>query len=154
MHSSCVTDGGNGPQYGQQPMGTPGVSAMVDLSPDALEIAFKWTPVLLGKELKPEDYPITDLPPVIRKAVEEVQADVQAPITLVAACAFSVVSAAAQARWDVQRDAVVTSIGRSHHFKAIRERNLTARKSGRRPPILQSDLQKFLESLPVYEVAR
>lgn len=62
----------------------------------------------LRKELKPEDYPVTDLPPVIRKAVEEVQAYVQAPVALVAACALSVVSAAVQARFDVRRDAVLT----------------------------------------------
>ena len=85
---------------------------MVDLTAEGI-VDFtmhriKWNPVPLRKDLRPEDYPIADLPHLIRDAVEEVQAYVQAPMALVAACALSVVSAAVQARFDVQRDPMLT----------------------------------------------
>ncbi|WP_291388706.1 helix-turn-helix domain-containing protein [Devosia sp.] len=46
-----------------------------------------------------------------------------------------------------------SGIGRSMIFKAMREGKLRARKSGRRNIILYADLMKYLESLPVREVA-
>lgn len=66
-----------------------------------------WHPQPLRREVRPEEYPIADLPPVIADAVREVQAYVQAPMAMVAACALSVVSAAVQTRFGVQRDAVL-----------------------------------------------
>ena len=48
-----------------------------------------------------------------------------------------------------EQAATLTGMCRSNVFKAIREGKLSARKLGRRTLILQSDLQKFLESLPV-----
>lgn len=83
---------------------------MVSLNPQDLDdglLRIKWNPVPLRKDLKPEEYPLAYLPPIIRNAVEEVQAYVQAPVALVAACALSVVSAAVQARYDIQRDAIL-----------------------------------------------
>lgn len=84
---------------------------MADLTPEGLaDFAvnrIKWNPVPLRKDLRPEEYPVADLPPVIQAAVEEVQAYVQAPMALVAACALSVVSAAVQARFDIQRDVMM-----------------------------------------------
>jgi Protein of unknown function (DUF3987) len=85
---------------------------MADLTPEGLadfaQNRIKWNPVPLRKDLRPEEYPVADLPPLIRDAVMEVQAYVQAPLALVAACALSVVSAAVQARFDVQRDPMLT----------------------------------------------
>lgn len=66
-----------------------------------------WHPQPLRRETRPEEYPIADLPPVIADAVREVQAYVQAPMAMVAACALSVVSAAVQTRFGVQRDALL-----------------------------------------------
>ncbi len=51
----------------------------------------------------PEPYPIDALPDTIRAAVEEVGAFVKAPVPMVATCAISAVSLAAQAHYDVQR---------------------------------------------------
>ena len=82
-----------------------------NLTPEGLadtERRIKWNPVPLRKELKPEEYPLAELPPIIKEAVEEVQGYIQAPVALVAACALSVVSTAVQARFDIQRDAILS----------------------------------------------
>ena len=79
-----------------------------------------WDPKPLRRDLRPAEYPVADLPPIIRDAVEEVQAYVQAPMALVAACALAVVSAAVQARLDVRRDAVLTGPS-SLYFMTIAE---------------------------------
>jgi len=60
-------------------------------------------PQQLIAKIEPEPYPLDALPPAIRAAVEEVQPFVQAPIPLVAGCALSALSLAAQAHIDVQR---------------------------------------------------
>lgn len=84
---------------------------MADITPEGLRKAqegAKSNPVPLRKELKPEPYPLVDLPPIIRDAVEEVQAYVQAPTALVAASALSVVSTAVQPLFDIRRDAILS----------------------------------------------
>jgi excisionase family DNA binding protein len=43
----------------------------------------------------------------------------------------------------------LTTLGRDSIYKAIRARHLPARKLGRRTLILATDLQRFLEKLPV-----
>ena len=45
--------------------------------------------------------------------------------------------------------AAIAGIGRSTLYAAIRDRRLVARKIGRRTIILVSDLQNWLQSLPV-----
>ena len=84
---------------------------MANIRDEALESFIQSLPwkqaVPLRKELKPDDYPLHNLPSVIADAVREVQAYVQAPMAMVAACALAVVSAAVQARFDVRRDAVL-----------------------------------------------
>lgn len=67
-----------------------------------------WKPRPLRREFRPEEYPVADMPPVIGDAVREVQAYTQAPMAMVAACALSVVSAAVQTRYGVQRDTVLS----------------------------------------------
>jgi hypothetical protein len=115
---------------------------MADITPQGLadfaQQSFKWNPVPLRKELKPEEYPLTDLPQIIKDAVEEVQACVQAPLALVAACALSVVSAAMQARFDIQRNAILS--GPSSLFF------LTVAESGERKSVID---KLFME--PLYE---
>ncbi len=66
-----------------------------------------WKPRPLRREFRPEEYPVAYMPPVIVEAVREVQAYTQAPMAMVAACALSVVSAAVQTRYGVQRDAAL-----------------------------------------------
>jgi hypothetical protein len=51
----------------------------------------------------PQEYPLDELPPLIRNAVEEVCGFVKAPVPLVAMSALSSISVAAQAHSDVQR---------------------------------------------------
>ena len=64
----------------------------------------KWPePLPLVAEVATEPYPTDALPERIREAVEEVQAFVQAPVSLVASCALSAVSLAVQAQADVKR---------------------------------------------------
>ena len=107
---------------------------MAKLTPEGLDNfmqAAPWNPVPLRKDLKPEDYPLADLPVIVRDAVEEVQAYVQAPTALVAACALSVVSAAIQARFDIRRDSVMSGPS-SLYF-------LTVAESGER----KSQIDKF-----------
>ena len=58
---------------------------------------------LLAK-IDPQDYPIDDLPPLIRCAVEEVCEFIKAPAPLVAMSALAALSVAIQAHTDVQRD--------------------------------------------------
>ncbi|MEQ1771464.1 MAG: helix-turn-helix domain-containing protein [Devosia sp.] len=53
----------------------------------------------------------------------------------------------------IEQAVEVTGIGRSKMFEAVREGKLLARKSGSRTIVLYSDLIKFIESLPVREVA-
>lgn len=61
-------------------------------------------PASLVTRLAPEAYPLEALPGVLRAAVAEVQAYVQAPVALVASSALASLSLAAQAHIDVQRD--------------------------------------------------
>ncbi|WP_417309853.1 YfjI family protein [Devosia sp.] len=63
-----------------------------------------WNPRPLRRELRPLDYPIESLPPLIADAIREVQGYVQAPMAMTAACALSVVSVAVQHLFDVRRD--------------------------------------------------
>lgn len=74
----------------------------------ALEVASKpggdWPePVPLAVKTPCEPYPADALPDTIRRAVEEVQGFVKAPLPLIAGCALSAVSVAVQALYDVSR---------------------------------------------------
>lgn len=60
-------------------------------------------PSPLNPESKPQPYPLDALPPVLRAAIEEVQAFVQAPLPLVVCSALAALSTAAQAYVDVER---------------------------------------------------
>jgi len=60
-------------------------------------------PQPLTAKIDPLPYPLDALPGIIGAAVAEVQAFVQAPAALVASCAMSAVSVAAQALYDVER---------------------------------------------------
>jgi len=60
-------------------------------------------PQPLAAKIEPEEYPRDALPDLIRAAVEEVQAFVQAPIPLVASSALAALSLACQAHIDVKR---------------------------------------------------
>ncbi|MFZ1773580.1 MAG: YfjI family protein, partial [Rhizobiaceae bacterium] len=83
---------------------------MVKITPEALDEFQRsnpWKPRPLRQEVRPEEYPVAYMPPVIAEAVREVQAYTQAPMAMVAACALSVVSAAVQTRYGVQRDAAL-----------------------------------------------
>ena len=62
-------------------------------------------PVELINKIKPEDYPIDCLPPILRDAVVDVQDFVQAPISLVACSAMSSLSLAVQGYINVKRAA-------------------------------------------------
>ena len=53
----------------------------------------------------------------------------------------------------VEEAAALSAIGRTRIFAAIKDGKLKARKFGRRTVILATDLQAFLDSLPVKEVA-
>jgi putative DNA primase/helicase len=61
-------------------------------------------PVSLRSAESAADYPIGDLPDIIRDAVEEVAEGTQAPISMIAASALSVVSSCVQGLASVQRD--------------------------------------------------
>lgn len=74
---------------------------------DFLTTGIKWNPQPLRRYERPEPYPVEQLPPIIREAVEEVGGYVQAPPALVAASALSAVSAAIQTRFSIQRDAAL-----------------------------------------------
>lgn len=62
-------------------------------------------PEALTTAQDPMPYPVQALPEVLREAVQEVQAFVQAPMALVACSALSVLSVAAQGLVNVRRDA-------------------------------------------------
>jgi putative DNA primase/helicase len=62
-------------------------------------------PEPLTTPLDPTPYPVDALPPLLREAVLEVQAFVQAPTALVACSALSTLSVAAQGLVNVRRDA-------------------------------------------------
>lgn len=53
----------------------------------------------------------------------------------------------------MEEAAALSAIGRTRIYAAVRDGKLKARKFGRRTVILATDLQAFLESLPVREVA-
>lgn len=61
------------------------------------------SPQPLLSKTDPEEYPIDALPDTIRKAIEEVQSFVKAPISLVASSALATLSVAIQAHVDVKR---------------------------------------------------
>jgi excisionase family DNA binding protein len=48
----------------------------------------------------------------------------------------------------IQEAAAVSSIGQTSLYKAIRDKQLTARKYGTRTVITRTDLQAFLDTLP------
>lgn len=50
--------------------------------------------------------------------------------------------------YSVSEAAQVAALGRSTVYEAIRHRELTARKAGRRTVILAADLAAWLQSLP------
>lgn len=68
------------------------------------EDAWKLKHLPLRMDVRPDDYPIDYLPPLIMNAVEEVAADTQAPVALIAASALSIVSTAVQSYVSVERD--------------------------------------------------
>lgn len=84
---------------------------MVDVTPEGIDEFMKksvaWNPRPLRRQTRPEEYPLSNLPPLIANAVREVQDYVHAPMAMVAACALSVVSSAVQSRFDIRRDAVL-----------------------------------------------
>lgn len=57
------------------------------------------------------------------------------------------------AAYDLATAVAVSGIGRTRLYAYIKAKKLKARKAGRRTVILASDLQAFLDSLPVMEVA-
>ena len=67
------------------------------------------TPQPLTAKIESEDYPLDALPEILRAAVEEVRAFVQAPVAMVAASALSAVSLAVQALYDVERASGLSS---------------------------------------------
>lgn len=67
-------------------------------------VAEPWPePEPLVKQVQESPYPLDALPVLMREAVQEVQGFTQAPLSMVAACALSAVSLAAQAHGDVER---------------------------------------------------
>jgi excisionase family DNA binding protein len=58
---------------------------------------------------------------------------------------------AARTAYSVAEVMVQSGLGRDTIYKAIHQGRLKARKLGRRTVVLASDLQAFLESLPVME---
>jgi hypothetical protein len=64
-----------------------------------------WTPLSLHDvDLKAEPYPINALPPILRDAVIEVQAFVQAPISIVALAGLAELALAGQGQANIKRD--------------------------------------------------
>lgn len=59
---------------------------------------------LTGQTRKPEPYPLEDMPGELREAIKEVQETSQAPLAMVATCALSTLSLAAQGLARVERD--------------------------------------------------
>ncbi|MER8567552.1 hypothetical protein NKH85_16340 [Mesorhizobium sp. M0924] len=55
--------------------------------------------------------------------------------------------------FSIEKAAELSCLGRTRLFMAIKDGHLRARKFGRRTVILPADLQAFLSSLPVREVA-
>jgi hypothetical protein len=55
--------------------------------------------------------------------------------------------------YDLATAVAVSGIGRTRLYAYIKAKQLKARKAGRRTVILASDLQAFLDSLPVIEAA-
>lgn len=84
---------------------------MADLNPAAIDnflmTGVGWNPQPLRRYERADEYPVQSLPAAIADAVEEVAGYVKAPVAMVAACALSVVSAAVQTRFSVQRDAAL-----------------------------------------------
>ena len=78
--------------------GLPGTEAIGDTEAQAWQ---ELQPLI--SKIDPEPYPMDALPPVVRCAVEEVQAFVKAPVTLVAQSALAAMSLAIQAHNDVER---------------------------------------------------
>ena len=58
---------------------------------------------------------------------------------------------AARTAYSIAETMAQSGLGRDTIYKAIHEGKLKARKLGRRTVVLASDLQAFLESLPVME---
>ncbi len=67
--------------------------------------ASTWKPRTLRKLLARDQFPVELLPSIIRSAVSEATAYIQAPSAMVAGCALSAVSGAVQTRFAVRRDA-------------------------------------------------
>ncbi|WP_188074599.1 YfjI family protein [Pusillimonas sp. ANT_WB101] len=82
-------------------------TAAIDGSMPGLWMPSQWPdPLPLGgKSYDPEPYPLDALPEGIKNAVVEVQKFSQAPMPMVATCALSSISLAAQAYVNVERDA-------------------------------------------------
>jgi len=97
-------------------------------------------PEPLLSKVEPLPYPCDALPDVLRGAVEEVQAFVQAPLPLVAGCALSALSVAIQAHHDVKRAERLT--GPSSLFL------LTIAESGERKSTADSF---FMQAIKDYE---
>lgn len=74
-----------------------------DDAPDAPEAAEWPEPQPLVAKVDPEPYPVDALPPEIRDVVAEVSRYIQAPLPMVATCALTAVSIAAQSLVDVSR---------------------------------------------------
>ena len=58
---------------------------------------------------------------------------------------------AARTAYSIAETMAQSGLGRDTIYKAIHQGRLKARKLGRRPLVLASDLQAFLETLPVME---
>lgn len=59
-----------------------------------------------GTVYEPEPYPLDALPEVLRDAIEEVRVNTQAPLAMVATCALTTLSVAAQGLVNVERDSL------------------------------------------------
>lgn len=80
---------------------------MVDLSNFETQPLKLPTPRPLVEPDSAEEYPLNELPPMIRNAIAEVASYVQAPIALIAASALAAVSTAVQTRFSVRRNAAL-----------------------------------------------
>ncbi len=71
---------------------------------DKMNPPAKWPePQPLSAKVEPEPYPLDVLPETVRRAVEEVQGFVKAPVPLVASSALAALSLAIQAQYDAKR---------------------------------------------------
>jgi len=113
-------------------------------APELPSIVVDWPELLpLITKTAPEEYPIDSLPSLMKNAVDEVAAFVQAPVSLIAACALSAVSVACQPFADVARDPTLRSPS-SLYLLSIAD-------SGER----KSSLDKlFLSGIQQYEAER